>query len=114
MAGNIATVSAVVADTTTPRERAKGMGVLGAAIGLGFVCGPAIGGLASLVDLREFWPQASDPTAALPTTRRGRPGRTRGARSAPVRPGPPRPRRSPPRARRRSGHRSTPPARRRQ
>jgi MFS family permease len=65
MAGNIATVSAVVADTTTPRDRAKGMGVLGAAIGLGFVCGPAIGGLASLVDLREFWPQASDPTAAL-------------------------------------------------
>jgi len=45
MAGNISTASAAVADTTTPRERAKGMGIVGMAIGLGFILGPAIGGL---------------------------------------------------------------------
>ena len=56
MAGNIATVSAVVADTTTARERSKGMGMLGAAIGLGFVIGPAIGGLTAQIDLLSLWP----------------------------------------------------------
>ena len=44
MAGNIATAYAAVADLTQPENRAKGMGVLGAAFGLGFVIGPAIGG----------------------------------------------------------------------
>ncbi len=44
MAGNIATAYAAVADLTPPENRAKGMGVLGAAFGLGFVVGPAIGG----------------------------------------------------------------------
>ena len=44
MAGNIATAYAAIADLTTPENRAKGMGVLGAAFGLGFVIGPAIGG----------------------------------------------------------------------
>lgn len=44
MAGNIATAYAAVSDLTTVQNRAKGMGVLGAAFGLGFVVGPAIGG----------------------------------------------------------------------
>lgn len=44
MAGNISTASAAIADTTTGRDRAKGMGMLGAGIGLGFVIGPALGG----------------------------------------------------------------------
>jgi MFS family permease len=44
MAGNIATAAAVVADTTAPEDRAKGMGIIGMAIGLGFIMGPAIGG----------------------------------------------------------------------
>ncbi len=44
-AGNIATAQAYIADITTPANRAKGMGVLGAAFGLGFIVGPAIGGL---------------------------------------------------------------------
>lgn len=47
MAGNISTASAAVADTTTARERAKGMGIVGMAIGLGFIMGPAIGGFSS-------------------------------------------------------------------
>ena len=47
--GSISTAQAYVADMTEPRERAKYMGLLGAAIGLGFVFGPAIGaGLAPL------------------------------------------------------------------
>ncbi|CCQ74061.1 Putative major facilitator superfamily MFS_1. Putative tetracycline resistance protein, class E [Magnetospira sp. QH-2] len=45
MAGNISTAFAYVADITTPANRAKGMGVVGAAFGLGFIFGPAIGGL---------------------------------------------------------------------
>ncbi len=45
MAGNIATAQAYVADITTPETRARGMGILGAAFGLGFIAGPAIGGL---------------------------------------------------------------------
>ncbi len=45
MAGNISTASAAVADTTSARDRAKGMGIVGMAIGLGFILGPAIGGM---------------------------------------------------------------------
>ncbi|MBK8175569.1 MAG: MFS transporter [Rhodospirillales bacterium] len=45
MAGNIGTAFAYVADITTPANRAKGMGVVGAAFGLGFIFGPAIGGI---------------------------------------------------------------------
>ena len=42
-AGSIATAQAYVADVTTPGERAKYMGMVGAAIGLGFVFGPWLG-----------------------------------------------------------------------
>jgi len=42
--GNISTAQAVVADITPPKDRARGMGVIGAAFGLGFVLGPALGG----------------------------------------------------------------------
>jgi MFS family permease len=45
MAGNISTASAVVADTTSGRERAGGMGIVGMAIGLGFIFGPVLGGI---------------------------------------------------------------------
>ncbi|MDP4085860.1 MAG: MFS transporter [Bacillota bacterium] len=44
---NMPTTQAYVADITTPENRGKGMGVIGAAIGLGFVFGPAIGGIFS-------------------------------------------------------------------
>jgi len=43
-AGNISVAQAYIADITTPQNRAKGMGMIGAAIGLGFTLGPAIGG----------------------------------------------------------------------
>lgn len=42
---NIATVQALIADSTTGHERTKGMGLIGAAFGLGFVIGPAVGGI---------------------------------------------------------------------
>ncbi len=42
-AGSIATAQAYVADVTTPQERAKYMGLIGASIGMGFVIGPWIG-----------------------------------------------------------------------
>jgi MFS family permease len=43
MAANISTAQAYIADVTTPEDRTRGMGMIGAAIGLGFVFGPAIG-----------------------------------------------------------------------
>jgi DHA1 family tetracycline resistance protein-like MFS transporter len=45
--GNISTAQAYIADVTTEENRAKGMGLIGAAFGLGFVFGPAIGGVLS-------------------------------------------------------------------
>lgn len=42
---NIATVQALIADSTSGHERTRGMGMIGAAFGLGFVIGPAVGGL---------------------------------------------------------------------
>jgi DHA1 family tetracycline resistance protein-like MFS transporter len=45
--GNISTAQAYIADITTKEDRAKGMGLVGAAFGLGFIFGPAIGGLLS-------------------------------------------------------------------
>lgn len=47
MAGNIAAAQAYVSDVTSPATRARGMGIIGAAIGLGFIFGPAIGGVLS-------------------------------------------------------------------
>ena len=43
--GNISTAHAYIADVTKPEERSKGMGLIGAAFGLGFIVGPVMGGL---------------------------------------------------------------------
>ena len=45
--GNISTAQAYIADITTKENRAKGMGLIGAAFGLGFIFGPALGGILS-------------------------------------------------------------------
>jgi MFS transporter, DHA1 family, tetracycline resistance protein len=45
--GNISTAQAYIADVTSKENRAKGMGLFGAMFGLGFVFGPAIGGVLS-------------------------------------------------------------------
>lgn len=42
---NLGTVQAIVADVTKPEDRAKGMGLIGAAFGLGFLFGPIVGGV---------------------------------------------------------------------
>ncbi|ULT54594.1 MFS transporter [Neobacillus drentensis] len=48
---NMPTAMAYVADITTEENRGKGMGIIGAATGLGFVFGPAIGGIFSKISL---------------------------------------------------------------
>ena len=45
--GNISTAQAYIADVTAKEDRAKGMGLFGAAFGLGFILGPAIAGVLS-------------------------------------------------------------------
>jgi MFS family permease len=47
MAGNFGVGSAMMADITTPENRARGMGLTGAAFGLGLVLGPLLGGVLS-------------------------------------------------------------------
>jgi|YelNatPaOPRAMG01_1025707.scaffolds.fasta_scaffold43164_3 DHA1 family tetracycline resistance protein-like MFS transporter len=51
-AATISTAQAYVADTTSEETRARGMGMIGAAFGLGFVLGPALGGLLGHSSLR--------------------------------------------------------------
>lgn len=48
---NMPTVMAYVADITSEEDRGKGMGIIGAAVGLGFIFGPAIGGVFSKTSL---------------------------------------------------------------
>ena len=61
--GNISTAQAVIADITGPEDRAKGMGIIGAAFGLGFVLGPAIGAL--LVTVATWLPGIGAAVASL-------------------------------------------------
>ncbi|MDP6850312.1 MAG: MFS transporter [Planctomycetota bacterium] len=63
MAGNISTASAAVADCTEAEDRAKGMGIVGMAIGLGFILGPAIGGFSMNLSLLGSAP--SEPMQAF-------------------------------------------------
>lgn len=51
-AATISTAQAYIADTTDDENRARGMGLIGAAFGLGFVLGPAVGGLMGGFGLR--------------------------------------------------------------
>ena len=51
-AATISTAQAYVADTTEESKRAHAMGMIGAAFGLGFVLGPAVGGLLGAISLR--------------------------------------------------------------
>jgi len=60
--GNISTAQAVIADITGPEERAKGMGLIGAAFGLGFILGPAIGAI--LVTVAPWLPGVAAATAS--------------------------------------------------
>ena len=46
-AGNISVAQAYIADVTDAKSRARGMGMFGAAFGIGFILGPALGGMLS-------------------------------------------------------------------
>jgi DHA1 family tetracycline resistance protein-like MFS transporter len=52
MQANAAVANAYVADITPPEERARRFGLLGAMFGLGFILGPALGGVLGAIDLR--------------------------------------------------------------
>jgi multidrug resistance protein len=100
---NIATAQAYIADVTTPENRARGMGLVGAAFGLGFIFGPAIGGFlsrygyqtpfffASALSLANFvaawWVLPESHRAA--GANRGRLSRMQAIRAAATRPGVP-------------------------
>jgi MFS transporter, DHA1 family, tetracycline resistance protein len=49
--GNISTAQAYISDVTTAENRAKGMGLIGAAFGIGFTIGPAMGGILGHYDM---------------------------------------------------------------
>lgn len=58
-ASNVSTAFAYITDVTPPAERAKKFGFLGAAFGVGFVIGPAVGGILGHYSLRApFWAAA--------------------------------------------------------
>jgi MFS family permease len=56
MGGNLAVAIAAVSDVTSRENRAKGMGMVGAAFGLGFLTGPVLGGLTAHLNPLEYWP----------------------------------------------------------
>jgi MFS family permease len=59
--GNLAIAQSIIADNTTPEQRPRAMGLLGACIGMGFVIGPFIGGIMIninhkvMIDINPFW-----------------------------------------------------------
>lgn len=58
-AASLPTATAYIADITPENERAAKFGMLGAAFGLGFIIGPALGGLLGNIDVRyPFWAAA--------------------------------------------------------
>lgn len=59
MGGNLAVAIAAVSDVTSRENRAKGMGIVGAAFGLGFLTGPAIGGMTAHLNLLDRRPELS-------------------------------------------------------
>jgi DHA1 family tetracycline resistance protein-like MFS transporter len=54
--GNVSTAQAYISDVTTPQTRARGMGLLGAAFGVGFSAGPAITWAVGNDTTRVAWP----------------------------------------------------------
>ncbi len=50
---NLGTASAYIADITSAKDRAKGMGMIGAAFGIGFVLGPGFGGVLAQIPVND-------------------------------------------------------------
>jgi len=55
MAGNLGVASAAMADMSTPENRTKMMGMIGAAFGMGFIMGPALGGITSHLHIQDYF-----------------------------------------------------------
>jgi DHA1 family tetracycline resistance protein-like MFS transporter len=89
---NLGTASAYIADVTKPEDRARGMGLIGVAFGLGFILGPALGGqlaqipiaghrgavpcfVAAALSLVNLAWVAFGVAESLPSDRRSRPAR---------------------------------------
>jgi DHA1 family tetracycline resistance protein-like MFS transporter len=53
--GNILVAQAYVADVTRPEDRARGMGLIGMAFGMGFVLGPLLGGVLLSLPVSDDW-----------------------------------------------------------
>jgi DHA1 family tetracycline resistance protein-like MFS transporter len=80
-----AAAQAYVADVTEPEERAHGMGLIGAAFGLGFVVGPALGALFAVAGPRvPFFAAAALAAANFALAWRRLPEPPRAARRRPV------------------------------
>lgn len=63
---NLAVAAAYIADVTSPQDRAKGMGMIGLAFGLGFILGPGLGGVLAEVSVNgRHGPLACFAAAAL-------------------------------------------------
>lgn len=62
MGASFTTASAYIADVTPPEKRAQSFGIIGVAFGVGFILGPALGGL-----LSKFGPRAPFAAAAVLT-----------------------------------------------
>jgi DHA1 family tetracycline resistance protein-like MFS transporter len=63
--GNITTARAYIADVTAEEDRARAFGLLGAAFGLGFIVGPALGGMFSAISYTApIWAAAAITVAA--------------------------------------------------
>ncbi|MAX65839.1 MAG: ferrochelatase [Bacteriovoracaceae bacterium] len=56
MGGNISTATAAIADVTDESNRSKGMAFVGIAFALGFIVGPALGGLLTIINPVEHFP----------------------------------------------------------
>jgi multidrug resistance protein len=83
-----AAAQAYVADVTSPAERAHGMGLIGAAFGLGFLLGPAMGALFAAIDPRApFFAAAALALANLLIAYRRLPESVRPGSAPAVRPG---------------------------
>jgi DHA1 family tetracycline resistance protein-like MFS transporter len=59
-AASVSIAGAYIADVTPPEQRARGFGMIGAAFGIGFILGPALGGVLGVMDPRlPFWVAAA-------------------------------------------------------
>jgi DHA1 family tetracycline resistance protein-like MFS transporter len=68
---NIGTAQAYIADSTTSEQRAKGMGLIGAAFGMGFILGPPLSGFLSAFGTHRCRsPRWSSPSACWPSRSR--------------------------------------------